>query len=193
MEPRWIAFAECTKSRHRFDCSCSEFPKSYLRGRITATQRSAQELDKRCRPDDCADVDPLAQERTETGQQSLSGTLASHADDQNQICDSRFDRFPDDDSNDAEIFYDLDHCLEEDENFVIDALEYDNSDPFKAIAHHLHCAQGRTWLGSYKPGELVCGNCFLRREGFVSETGKDDDSDYLSSMPPMFCEKPAEE
>ena len=208
VEPRWIAFAECTKSEHRFNCSCSQFPRSYESGKTTAIQQSAQELDQRDQPDKSADIGPLSQENTNIGQQGLRGTFESYpnnrgtsslglckdtSDEENETTNSQFDVFPDDESNDAESFYDLDYWLEKDKELIVDALKSDESDPFKAVAHHLHCAQGRTWVGSYKPGELVCGSCFLRREGYINEPGKDDDEDIFSSMPSAFRGKAAEE
>lgn len=48
----------------------------------------------------------------------------------------------DDDSTDAGNFYDPDEWVLEDEESIIEILQSDNSDPFKATAHHLFCA---TW------------------------------------------------
>ena len=208
VEPRWIAFAECTKSEHRSECTCSDYPTSYMTSRTKIVRSSAERLDPRRQPDNIADVGQPAQGSTETCQQDHRGTLESHfvnlkisspeqakgaVDEDNQPQESRFDCSSDEDDNDAERFYDLDHCFEEDESSIVEALNRDNADPFKAVAHHLHCAQGRTWIGSYKPGELVCGSCFLKREGYVNESGKDDNVDYFFSMPPAFCGKIVEE
>lgn len=93
---------------------------------------------------------------------------------------SQSDRFPDD--NDAESFYDLDHGSAEDRNSMVDGLKCDSGDPFQAFAHRFHCAQARTRLGSYEPGECVCGTCSLRREGYINEPGKDNDGGFFSSM-----------
>ena len=81
------------------------------------------------------------------------------------------------DEYDAERFYDLDDYPEIDEGSIVEALKCNNNDPFKAVGHHLHCAQGRTRIGSYEPGELGCGACFPRREGYVNEGGKEEDVD----------------
>ena len=208
VEPRWIAFAECTKSEHRSDCTCSDYPTSHVTSRTKVLKPIFEKQDQRRQPDNIADVNQPAQGSTETCQQDHQGTVESHfvnleisspgqtkgaVDDDNKTHESQFDCSSDEDDNDAERFYDPDHCLEEDEASIVEALNCDNTDPFKAVAHHLHCAQGRTWIGSYRPGELVCGTCFLRREGYVNELGKDDDVDYFFSMPAAFCGKVVEE
>ena len=196
VEPRWIAFAECTKSEHKSDCTCSELPPSYATNKAKATDHQP------------ANVDQPAEGNTETNQQDLRETPESHAvnsgistpgqpkdsaDDGPPPRKSGSDCSSDEDDNDAECFYDLDDYPKIDEGSIVEALNCDNNDPFKAVAHHLHCAQGRTWIGSYEPGELVCGNCFLRREGYVNEVGKDEDVDYFFSMPEAFGGKVEEE
>ena len=42
------------------------------------------------------------------------------------------------------------------------------SDPFLASATLLYRAQGRVWLGSYKPGDWFCAMCFLKGEEYIS-------------------------
>ena len=208
VEPRWIGFAECTKAEHKSDRSCSEFIYTHMTSKLKAAGTNAQRLNQRRQPDNIADVGHPAQDTTETGQQDFQGTLESHvvnsetsstgqpkgaADDENQTRGSRFDCSLDEDDNDAECFYDLDDSSEEEESSIVETLNCNNSDPFKAVAHHLHCAQGRTWIGSYEPGELICGSCFLRREGYVNGLGEEDDVDYFFSMPSAFCGRVVEE
>ena len=41
--------------------------------------------------------------------------------------------------------------------------------------------------------QLVCGSCFLRREGFFNEVGNANDVDDIFSMPLAFGGKVAEE
>ena len=200
VEPRWIAFAECTKSEHRSDCTCSELPPSYATSKMKATE-PPERLNQRYQPDKIADVDQPAHGNTETNQQDRTGTPESHVvncetsslgqpkepvGDGIQPHKSGSDCSSDEDDNDAECFYDLYDYPTIDEGSIVETLSCDNNDPFQAVAHHLHCAQGRTWIGSYEPGELVCGSCFLRREGYVNEVGKDEDVDYFFSMPLAF-------
>ena len=208
VEPRWIAFAECTKAEHKSDCTCSEFPLSYVTRKLKGSGISAQRLNQHHQPDKIADVGQPTQGNTETGPLNFRGTLESNvvnsetsstgqpkgaADDECIARGCQFECSSDEDDNDEECFYDLDDCPEQDESSIIETLNCDNSDPFKAVAHHLHCVQGRTWIGSYEPGELVCGSCFLRREGYVNELGKDEDVDYFFSMPSAFCGEVVEE
>ena len=61
----------------------------------------------------------------------------------------------------------------------------DDGDPFKAAAHLLYRVLGRSWLGSYGEGEVLCTTCFLRREGFINE-GDDDYVQSFYSMPATF-------
>ena len=44
-------------------------------------------------------------------------------------------------------------------------------DPFRDAATFLYRTQGRRWLGSYEPSDLLCGTCFLRRELYIAEKG----------------------
>ena len=57
------------------------------------------------------------------------------------------------------------------------------SDPFLASATLLYRAQGRVWLGSYKPGDRFCATCFLKGEEYISEGGLGTES--------MFSSRPA--
>ena len=167
VETRWIAFAECTKSEHRSDWTCSDYSTTYVTSsRTKVVKPSSEKQDQRRQPDNIADVSQPAHGSTETDQQDQRGTVESHSvylkilslgqakgavDGDNQTHESRFDCSSDGDVNDAECFYDLEDCFEKDESSIIEALNCDNSGTFKAVAHHLHCAQGRTWIGSYKP------------------------------------------
>lgn len=58
-------------------------------------------------------------------------------------------------------------------------------DPFFEVTARLYRTQARKWLGIYEPGELLCGTCFFRREGYVDESGQEG-SDFISSMPDSF-------
>lgn len=64
-------------------------------------------------------------------------------------------------------------------------LEARMKDPFWEITVLLYRAQARVWLGKYEPGELLCGTCFLRREGYVDEEAKHE-KDIFASMPASF-------
>ena len=60
------------------------------------------------------------------------------------------------------------------------------NDPFWTIAVFLYRAQVRVWLGKYERGELLCGTCLMKREGYIDEEVKDD-KDIFGSMPASFC------
>ena len=155
-----------TESEHRSNCTCSDYPTSYVTSKTKVVKSISERPDQLRQPDNISDVHQPAQGSTGTCQQDHRGTVESRfvnleilppeqakgaVDGDNQTHESRFDCSSDEDDNDAERFYDIDHCVEKDESSIIEALNWDNSDPFKAVAHHLHCAQGRTWIGSYKP------------------------------------------
>jgi len=67
-------------------------------------------------------------------------------------------------------------------------------DPFYDAATMLYRAQGRRWIGEYKPSEALCGACFLKREQYAGPGGPGDGSaqftpvptTYVSACPPEF-------
>ena len=71
------------------------------------------------------------------------------------------------------------------EKIIKEVEEKKGKDLFQAAAAHIYCCQARVWLGSYQPGEKVCGTCFFRREGYIDEELKED-RDFFSSMPSSF-------
>ena len=64
---------------------------------------------------------------------------------------------------------DVDQLCEEYDRLSPD--EKMNGDPFDDAATMLYQAQGRRWIGSYEPSELLCGSCFLKREEYIGENG----------------------
>jgi hypothetical protein len=132
VEPRWIAFAECVKSYHQFNCTCFEPVRDHYSQSIKLPSNEA------------------------LGPQNCPGSRDPQSD---QTLD--------------------------DEDWILERLEDDNKDPFKGVAHFLYCVQGRRWFGSHKLGELLCGSCFFKREGYLNEDGKSDWETY-GTVPPMY-------
>ena len=64
---------------------------------------------------------------------------------------------------------DVDHFCEEYDKLSLD--EEMNADPFYDTATMLYRAQGRRWIGSYEPSELLCAICFLKREEYIGDNG----------------------
>lgn len=58
-------------------------------------------------------------------------------------------------------------------------------DPFYDAAIMLYQAQGRRWIGSYEPLELLCGTCFLKREEYIGENGLAD-YQHFTSVPTTY-------
>jgi len=71
------------------------------------------------------------------------------------------------------------------ENIIQRVEAVKGKDPFQAAAIQLYRTQARTWLGTYELGEIFCGTCFLKNEGYLDEEVKYD-GDFLSSMPASF-------
>ncbi|KAK0620114.1 hypothetical protein B0T14DRAFT_566891 [Immersiella caudata] len=57
-------------------------------------------------------------------------------------------------------------------------------DPFYDAASMLYRAQGRRWIGSYKPSEALCGACFLKREKYIGPKGPADGSTHFTPVLP---------
>ncbi|KAK1753305.1 hypothetical protein QBC47DRAFT_404660 [Echria macrotheca] len=76
----------------------------------------------------------------------------------------------------------------------IDTDEPVLGDPFYDAAKMLYRAQGRRWIGTYRPSEALCGACFLKRELYAGPGGPGDGSasftpvptTYVSACPPEF-------
>jgi len=58
-------------------------------------------------------------------------------------------------------------------------------DPFLDAATLLYRAQGRVWLSSYEPDDLLCASCFLFSEEYIGEDGLGTEGDF-SPMPESF-------
>lgn len=114
--------------------------------------------------------------------------------------DRGFENVKDDSESGDETFYDAEgdptdtgQESEKDEsawtiecgNLIEEAGAVKVKDPFQAVAIQLYRTQARIWLGTYVPGELFCGTCFLRNEGYIDEEVKYDEG-FLSSMPASF-------
>jgi hypothetical protein len=63
----------------------------------------------------------------------------------------------------------VDQLCEEYDKLSLD--EKIKGDPFYDAAIMLDQAQGRRWIGSYEPSELLCATCFLKREEYIGEDG----------------------
>lgn len=59
-------------------------------------------------------------------------------------------------------------CKEYDRLGIDDSID---GDPFYDAAMMLYRAQGRRWIGSYDPSEILCAACFLKREEYIGEDG----------------------
>lgn len=58
-------------------------------------------------------------------------------------------------------------------------------DYFHEAATMLYRAQGRRWVGSYEPLELLCSSCFLKREGYIGENGPAEQH-HFTPMPETY-------
>jgi hypothetical protein len=141
VEPRWVAFVECTSSKHRYNCSCQDF--------LTHIN-----------PDDDSDSDEDAFHDAES-----------------DLPDSGQEGALDETAPEAWII----EC----ENFIREVDKRKGKDPFQAVAAHLYRTQARVWLGNYEAGELFCGTCFLKSQGYIDEEMKEE-TDFFSSMPKSF-------
>jgi hypothetical protein len=152
VEPMWITFTECARSKHRYNCTCQEFLEHY---RISETYQA------------------LPDHQSDSVEDSDSGDEAFHD------AESDFaDHEPGSDPFERSWVVECDR--------IIKQVESDKrKDLFQAAAAHLYCCQARVWLGSYHAGEIVCGTCFFRREGYIDE-GLEEDRDFFSSMPSSF-------
>jgi hypothetical protein len=152
VEPVWITFTECARSKHRYNCSCQELLEHY---QISGPDQAL--LDHKC----------------DGTEHSDSGDEAFH-DAESEPADHESDSDPFENSWTVE-------CEK-----VIKQVESDKGkDLFQTSAAHLYCCQARVWLGSYHAGEMVCGTCFFRREGYIDEE-LEEDRDFFSSMPSSF-------
>jgi hypothetical protein len=109
---------------------------------------------------------------------SRSDDVQYDSDDENDIF---HDAESDHTTNGLETDFGEDSWITECKEYIHSVDNREKKDAFRAIAGLLYRAQARVWLGSYEPGELLCGTCFLRREGYV-----DGEKDILSSMPALF-------
>lgn len=57
--------------------------------------------------------------------------------------------------------------------------------PFQDAATLLYRAQGRLWLGSYEPTEVLCATCFLKREQYIGVNGLGRGQDF-TPMPKAY-------
>ncbi|KAK4158896.1 hypothetical protein QBC43DRAFT_363022 [Cladorrhinum sp. PSN259] len=58
-------------------------------------------------------------------------------------------------------------------------------DPFHEAATLLYRAQGRMWLSSYEPRDVLCATCFLKREHYISADGDSRGQDF-TPMPEAY-------
>jgi hypothetical protein len=59
---------------------------------------------------------------------------------------------------------------------------YQNS-CFSSVARTLYRAQGRRWIGSYQPEEVLCGACFLARKGYLGDKHTSDQASHAATAP----------
>lgn len=194
VEPCWISFADCVKAKHKSHCNCADYPRSKIARRYSPNPDGLQRQGKDVDTDFTVKKNPIVTSSNEDFQQQPNMQQDSRCDElelqayQTPInVDSRYDKtLNEDDSSTEYCNGDSNQLGAEEEEIVIKALDDDNqNDYFKAAAHSLYRAQGRTWAGFYEASEQLCGSCFLQREGYVDEDGKDDE-DIYSSMPTSF-------
>jgi len=101
---------------------------------------------------------------------------------------------PDDVDVDEEFFKetgdDVDQlCKESDRLYPDEKIKL--GDPFHDAATMLYRVQGRRWIETYEPSELLCATCFLKREGYIGENGSihhhrftPAPKNYISRLPP---------
>lgn len=102
--------------------------------------------------------------------------------------ESGSDLFHDADSNQETQESDGDErvWMSECEKLVGRAETARGKNPFPDLAIQLYRTQARIWLGDYDPGELFCGTCFLRKEGYIGDDAKHDGGFLASTMPASF-------
>lgn len=180
VEPRWIAFAECVKIKHKFSCVCSEFPRSHVARRTIARQDHVWEPDQDSKSVDQPDESLPAESNIEDSQTTCSQKQMIPGGEGDISAQTSINE-----DVDVEEVDDCNHWVGMEE-IILETLDRENTnDPFKAAAHQFYRAQGRTWAGGYQPGEQVCGECLLTREGYTNEDENGDD-DIYSSMPASF-------
>jgi hypothetical protein len=93
----------------------------------------------------------------------------------------------DDNDVDEEYFQDTDDDVQQlCEAYDRLGVEETEGDYFHEAATLLYRAQGRRWVGSYEPLELLCSSCFLKRECYIGENGPED-RHHFTAMPDTYC------
>lgn len=66
------------------------------------------------------------------------------------------------------------------------AVEEVEGDYFHEAATLLYRAQGRRWVGTYEPLELLCSSCFLKKERYIGDNGPED-RHHFTPTPATYC------
>ena len=163
VDPCWMTFAECTRIKHKFDCSC----ESFLQGtNITIEKALAVKNDE-----------------SDNAPQRSRGNFVELDCENKQPPDYHSDG--DGDSVDQKMTSRESEWIQACEDYLQMKTKEKHDDPFEQAAYMLYRTQGRTWLGSYEQGELLCATCFLRREGYINEDGLGLET-IIPSMPASF-------
>jgi hypothetical protein len=177
--PAWIAFTECTTTRHRFKCACRDFLQSAGLPARPPLPESSITSD----PQDNASTDSDAEEWAEACEKQVDDSQ----DDANYRPSSDTERA------DEELAHGSDSDGSGDtswraacEHHAQQELANTESEPFRASATLLYRAQGRTWLAAYEPGDRLCATCFLGREEYIGKDGLGAEK-VFSDMPPEYA------
>ena len=167
--PAWIAFTESTSTNHRFRCDCATF---LLDADLTAKTTPPPIYTPRNDPPN--NTSPTTKPEDLEDPTSDDGDSSDSEEDVFQDCES---------GEDEELYADESSFLEMASFHAQTYLRATERDPFRDTATILYRAQGRTWLGSYEPSDLLCTTCFLKREEYIGKEGLGKD--------PVFSQVPA--
>lgn len=135
---------------------------------------------------------------------SLNHTSSCYCQDFLETLGSEYDHFSSEEEgfeSGSDIFHDAEDELDDSnqgsepterawmlecEKLVERAESARGKDLFHDLAIQLYRTQARIWLGTYGPGKLFCGTCFLRNEGYIGDDVKHDEGFLASTMPASF-------
>lgn len=191
VDPLWLAFEQCTSTKHKHNCICSnivpkpaaeevfsnnvnesfveESRKFSIPGEFNFADLNFNEPDYATGQEDEAEVceaDPLS---PPPYQEYPVDEPAS----QHELNDERDD---DDDEHPASAEW---SWTAECEELARSKGTRASPDPFQMLATSLYISAGRNLIGVYELGEQLCGTCFLKREGFIAKDGIDGEDQYI--------------
>jgi hypothetical protein len=196
VDPLWLAFVECTRSKHKRNCICSNYvPRPEATGRPSSPFSGSCEGDRIYKMpgdinfEDTSDEEsesilvPEEKRNDETEEEpplpykvivEESPFKTNNAG--NNQTKGEIDSI---DSEEATTSLEESSWLAECEQLAQSKASSANIDPFQDMTTILYRSQARNLLGKYEPGEQLCGTCFLKREGYVSKNDINGEDQYV--------------